>query len=251
MAGNQGNNRIVWQQWQLDFLNANWERMTAEELSDELGITKTKVREKKYELGFYKLKLEYWTPEQINFLRLNYQEMGDTEMAAEFNKRWHKEKGWSKKHIEKKRRHLHLKRTAAQKKEIHQRNVDNGMFAMCPVKAWKIRGTAAPIGEIRIWDHYGYPLKVIKTEDGFVHYTRWLYEKHNGPVPDNCIVRVKDGNPLNVVLDNLVLISREENATMNSKARKDLQHQKQRTVNRINLQIHKINQLQKNEKQVI
>lgn len=43
-----------------------------------------------------------------------------------------------------------------------------------------------------------------------------LWEQHNGPIPDGGIVRFKDGNTSNVTIENLELITRKENALLNT-----------------------------------
>lgn len=219
MAGNQGNNRIVWTKKQLAFLHANWQTMTAQELSDALGIKRTKVREKKYELGLFNLELEFWTAEQVRFLKANYKKYGDSELAEMFAKKWKKKKGWSKKHIEKKRRYLGLKRTAKQIRDIHERNVIMGRFALCPVKAWAKRGVT-PVGTLKVWKgEEGKPLVFIKTKSGYTPYARWFYRHNIGRIPAGKVVRIKDGNQLNITPENLILVSRKENAVLNSKLR--------------------------------
>lgn len=233
MAGNQGNNRIVWAGWQLQYLKDNFATMTAQQLSDALGIKRTKVREQYYALGLKKQEMEYWTKKQVQFLKQKYQTLGDTELAAEFAKRWHKDKGWSKKHIEKKRCYLKLKRTAEQMKAIHQRNVDAGMFAICPVKAWDVRGRVK-LGERRVWfNKHGSPVVVIKLRWGFVHYAPWLYKHVFGPVPPGCVVRIKDGDTTNIIPSNLIVLTRSQNATLNSQNRHPELTQSRRIINQI------------------
>jgi hypothetical protein len=75
------------------------------------------------------------------------------------------------------------------------------------------RGVAA-VGTVRIWNHGGgkYKFKAIKTENGFVHYAPWLYEKTYGPMPANHIVGFKDRDNMNVVPENLEAITRAEHA---------------------------------------
>lgn len=48
-------------------------------------------------------------------------------------------------------------------------------------------------------------------------YHRILWERKRGAIPDGKMVAFKDGNSLNVVLDNLELITKEENMYRNSK----------------------------------
>jgi hypothetical protein len=38
----------------------------------------------------------------------------------------------------------------------------------------------------------------------------WLWEQENGPVPEGHVVAFKDGNPANVDVSNLILLSRLE-----------------------------------------
>jgi len=243
MAGNQGNNRIEWQQWQLQFIKDNWQQLTAEQISKSIGITRTKVREKKYELGLYSLHLEYWTPGQVSFLKKHYKSKGDTELAEIFNKKWAKQKGWTKKHIEKKRRYLKLKRTKEDKRYILDQAIKKGIYSEANKRRWENK--VAKVGEIRIWEHGGQPVKVIKTKKGFVHFAPWLYKQQHGRVPVGYIVRIKDGDPLNVTVDNLELISRKKNALLNSRARNDLEHKRQKAKNQLKFQILKIKKYEK------
>lgn len=242
MAGNQGNNRIVWKPWQLKFLTANWKTMTAQQLSDALSIKRTKVREKKYELGFLSMTLEYWKPSQVKLLRASYKKIGDSELAEIFNRRWVKKKGWSKKHIEKKRRYLGLKRTEADKRAIHGRNVKKGCFALCPVKAWVKRGISK-VGTVRQWNVNGRIGLFIKTASGYTPYPRWLYRKEVGRIPRGKMVRLIDGNPMNVTVKNMKLISRKENARLNSQNRTPKEYlQTRKLINIINRKIKKYEQ---------
>lgn len=198
------------------FILANFHSMTNRQLADALGYRLTWLRTKCYEMGLKRMELEYWTPEQVEYLANHYRFIGDTELAMNFSQKWHKAKGWSKKHIEKKRRYLKLKRTAEEKRLILLRNIENGMFAMCPVKAWETRGGPAKNGTVRLWNfNRTHQVSVIKTDQGWVHHARWLYAQLHGNIPSGHVVRLKDCNQHNVVPENLMLISRGENAIMN------------------------------------
>lgn len=78
-----------------------------------------------------------------------------------------------------------------------------------------------PIGYERV-DADGYievkvrmrPSHSIKN-DNFVLKHRLIWEQAHGPIPDDCIVIFKDGNKRNFDLDNLMLITRAQNAVMN------------------------------------
>ncbi|MGQ0740194.1 MAG: HNH endonuclease [Bacteroidota bacterium] len=220
MAGNQGNNRVVWKPWQLRYLKANWKDMTARQLSDHLGIKRTKVREKKYALGLFVMELEYWTREQVHFLKSNYRKMGDVELAEIFNRKWKKRKGWTHQHMEKKRRYLNLKRTEKELHRIKQKNIRDGRFALCSVKMWITRGGAAKEGTIRVWKHNnGRLFQVIKKNGTWVHLIPEAYRKIHGRIPNGKVVRAMDGDPFNLSAENLKAITRAQNASLNSQNR--------------------------------
>lgn len=205
----------IWEENDIQFLKDNYRSMTNQELADGLGIKLTTCRTKLYSLGLKRMELEYWTEEQVDFLKENYQVMGDTEIAEIFDHRYDKKKGWSKKHIEKKRRYLKLKRTMAERKRIKKRNVKLGYFKDCPVNAWKTRGVT-PEGEIKIWQIAGSPTAVIKLDRGFVHYNRWLFEQNYFTLPSDVLVVTKSGETIAKAPDDLKIIDRAEHARRNS-----------------------------------
>lgn len=186
--------------------------MTNKQLADAMGLKLTLVRNKCYSMGLKRMELQYWTDEQVAYLKSNYKKIGDTELADLFTQRWKKPKGWTKKHIEKKRRQLHLKRTKKERKLIHQRNVENGMFKDCPVNAWITRGQIE-VGTIKVWKCQGSERSFIKTSEGFVCYPRWLWEQHHGPIKNNRVVYTKKLIPESI--EDLELISRAQLARRN------------------------------------
>lgn len=200
-------NKIIWTEAQLNFMTMNFDVMTNQAMADALGLKLTSVRTKLYELGLYKMRLEYWTDEQIEFLKANYETLGDTELAEIFSQTWAKEKGWSKKHIEKKRRYLKLKRSTEQKKAVHARNVAAGAYSMCAINAWKTRGVS-PVGTIRFWRTSGSDRMVpfIKLAEGYVHWSRWFWEKTNGPIEEGMFVSFV-GDTSNLTIENLKLVT--------------------------------------------
>lgn len=207
-------NKIDWNEDRINFLKKNWKTKTNKELADALGLRLTSVRTKLYSLGFKRMDLQYWTEEQIQYLRDNYQKIGDTEMAEIFNQKWDKKKGWSKKHIEKKRRYLKLKRTPEEIAKIHLGHIKRGAYAEGVRKMWQTRGTNE-IGTIVIWDGN----KMIKTESGYQFLRLVNYRKFVGEIPKGMMVRHIDGNRLNCGPENLVLITRTENARLNAAIR--------------------------------
>ncbi|SIO53916.1 HNH endonuclease signature motif containing protein [Chitinophaga niabensis] len=187
------------------------------QLAEFLQINIGTVRRICYELDLNRLELEYFTPEQVNYLISNFQMIGDCELAEVFQQQWPKKKGWTKKHIEKKRKYLGLKRTQKQIQLIHHRNVKNGRFAICPVKAWNKRGRS-PDGEIRYWTQKdtGKKYPVIKFNGSFRHWGRWAWEQAFGKIPPKYNVVFKDNDPYNLKIENLLLLSNAELAQRNA-----------------------------------
>lgn len=208
-------NKISWTQEMESFLIHNYQTKTNLELAKHLGMKLTSVRTKLYELGFKRIEMEYWNIEQIEFLKLNYQHMGDTEIAERFAKKYPKAKGWDKRHIEKKRRYLGLKRDQETILKIHKKNVKDGRFSLCPVKAWHTRGIPV-VGVSVVWKGNGFHVPHVKTETGYRKLAHINYEKAYGPIKPNHMIVHMDGDTLNCEPSNLKMISKAENALRNN-----------------------------------
>ncbi len=202
-------NKIEWPEENLQYLRDHWKTKTNRELAEGLGLNLTTVRTKLYELGLKRMELQYWTEEQTTYLRNHYKTIGDVELAEIFNQKWYKEKGWTKKHIEKKRLYLKLKRTKSQLKKIHARNKKAGRLAICVKKRWETTGSN-PIGTIVVWNHPFGQLQHIKTAEGYIPYHRYIWEQEHGKIPKGYNVCFKDGNRMNCTLDNLIFLSDKE-----------------------------------------
>jgi hypothetical protein len=193
--------RIEWSAKEIRFIRKNFFQMTNAELAKALKKKRTKVREKCYELGLKRMEMEYWTPEQVQFMKDNYRTMGDTEIASILQERWTKKKGWSKKHVEKKRRYLGIKRTVAEEFQIRTGRYD--------AKDYKdFNGKMFPQGKKRLWFQNGKYRWMIKVGNEFVHYHRYKWEKHRGPIPKNKKLHFIDGDTTNCKLSNLVLLTK-------------------------------------------
>lgn len=218
MAGNQGNNRIVWTSEMEQFLKDNFHKMTNKQLADNLGLKLTVVRTRCYSLGLKRQELEYWTKEQVALLKKRYKTRGDSEIAEEFATLWHKDKGWSKNHIEKKRRYLNLKRTEEMRCNIFKRNKRLGRWSECAVKAWKNRDVN-PNGTIVYWNHgtTGKKIPMIKVNDVYVHYSRYRWGQLGRKIKRNHNIIFADGNPYNLSDDNLEMVSNAELARRNGR----------------------------------
>src|ERR1700754_4629603 len=192
------------------FLLEFYYKMNNQQLAKCLGMHLQSIRNKCYELGLYRMKLQYWTEEQIQFLKDNYQAIGDSELAEIFTTRWHKEKGWTLKHIEKKRMYLKLKRTKEELQAIQDRNVEMGRFAHCPDGRWLKYGVSKD-GDIRMWRcANGRYVPFVKVNGEFTHWARHTWSQIHGPVPAGFNVVFDDGDPNNLEVGNLVAISNAE-----------------------------------------
>lgn len=207
-------NKIVFSASMDLFLIENYLQMTNQQLADGLKLKLTTVRTRLYSLGMKRMDLEYWTQEQIDLLIEKYKELGDTELAELFNDNWIKGKGWTKKHIEKKRRYLNLKRTDKQKEIIRIRNQKLGRWSISHYKRWF--GRKRPVGEIVIWRLTEKGVKYIKTEFGYIKYARLIWMQANGEIPKGFNISHKDGNSLNCELKNLECISNVEKMQKNT-----------------------------------
>lgn len=215
----QAPNKIRWTRKMIRFLKDNYSGMTNQQLADGLGLKLTSVRTKLYELGLKRMELEYWTPEQVQYLLDNYRNIGDHELADIYQRRWPKRKGWSPKHIEKKRRYLNLKRTKQEKLNILERNKKRGVYLQGVRKMWKTRGAREIDAEVT-WDINGYPTRYVKTASGYRKLAHLVWEKLHGPMPKGGVLIHKDGDQLNCDPGNLELITRAELSKRNHNARK-------------------------------
>jgi hypothetical protein len=112
----------------IQFIKDNFHSMTNEAIATALGLKKTVVRLKAYELGLQRMKLEEWPKEAIQFLKENYHLKGNLEICKIFSLKFPKDKGWTNRHINKKMLQLGLSRSKLDLYTIKERNRDNGSF---------------------------------------------------------------------------------------------------------------------------
>lgn len=155
-----------------------------------------------------------WSKEQVAFLLDNYQRIGDTELAEIMNGLFPHKYPWTKKHIEKKRSYLKLKRT---KDEMHLIYVRNAAVDRYNTKqAWDTKGRS-PEGTIVLWRRQSEKLQYIKTANGFVPYYRWLWESVHGPVLEGKLIIIRSGaNREDVKIEDLQMINMVEHAKLAS-----------------------------------
>lgn len=128
MATKGKHGKIIFSESDIQFIKDHFQSMTNQQIADALGLKKTIVRMKAYELGLQRINLEYWPDDAETFLRNNYGKIGDKEMADIFNKTFQKTKGWTHNHIQKKMSQLGLKRNKHNWLVILERNWIHGSF---------------------------------------------------------------------------------------------------------------------------
>lgn len=212
--------KIIWTKEAETFVKKNHSKLTNQQLADKLGLKLTKVREKCYEMGLYRMELEYWTKEQVDFVRAYYTIMGDTEIAELFDQMYPKKKGWSKKHIEKKRRYLKLKRSEYQRENIRVRNRKMGRWSIHHYKRWAGKLTAE--GTHVIW-RIGEASECVMVkwsggsfQGGYEKLATINWVLHFGRIPKGMNLVHIDGNQRNCDVENLELLTNAELAKKNS-----------------------------------
>jgi hypothetical protein len=233
--------KIIFSEQDIQFIKDNFHTMTNDAIAAALGLKKTRVRTLAYEMGLKRMELEYWTPTQVAFLKENYQSMGDVMIAEIFENEWPKNKPWTKKHIEKKRRYLALKRTKIELQEVHLRNKISGRLAVANRKRWEATGSNA-IGTIVVWNCNSYKIAQIKTTNGYTSYNRWLWEQHHGAIPAGYNIVKKEGCPEIATIQFLEQITKEEHAIRNKQKYNQLPPELKQLItlkNKINKQIKK------------
>lgn len=142
-----------------------------------------------------------WTKEMEVFLTEHYQWVGDFLLAEEMNDRFPHPYKWNKKHIEKKRQYLKLKRNKEQEGFVRWFATT---FLIDPgnQKMWTSRGRSKP-GDIRVWKG----IEHIKTDKGFIRLSVHTWTLHHGAPPVGFNVCIKDLKKTAGDISNLELVS--------------------------------------------
>lgn len=192
------------------FIADNFNKHTNKEMAALSGFNITTIRTRCYAMGLLRMTMEYWTDEQVLFLKENYQSVGDKEFADIYNGRWPKQKTWTIKHIEKKRKYLGLKRNKEELYNIYTRNLANGRWIKNDFNHRWDQANLAKIGDVRLWKaSNGGFLPVIKAGTKWEHWAPHTWKLHYGPVPANHVVTFKDGCT-DLVPESLEVITRSE-----------------------------------------
>lgn len=77
----------------------------------------------------------------------------------------------------------------------------------------------APHNKMKVGDEAitssGYRVRKVAEPNKWEPVQRLVWQEHNGPIPEDCILVFLDGDPLNCSIDNLRLVTRAENARLN------------------------------------
>jgi len=121
-------NKIIMSQFQIDFVNENFKKLSNEEISKATGLSKTYVRMYAYSIGLQRGLVINWTSEQEKFLLENWRKIGNVEMANIINSTYPGKKVFDKKTISKKLTLLGFKRNIHETFIIRERNRLNGLW---------------------------------------------------------------------------------------------------------------------------
>lgn len=168
-----------WSVQEDEFLRQNYEKMTTRELGGAIGRTKQAVMNRLKKLGI-RLSIE----EKERRLKDNIFKVGQTP--------------WNK--------GIHCRFSPATefKKGQKPKNIKS-------IGSVSVRTKIMPDGKEQKY------LFVKVSENKWVLLHRLLWEQNYGKIPDGFVVRFKDGDSMNCVLENLELISRKENRNRNCK----------------------------------
>lgn len=204
---------IRWSLYELCFLEANFERMTNKEISEVLGKSVSQIAWKMIREGWRRSSMKHWTKAELQWLR-NNAHLGEPGLA--------KALGIDQKKI----------RTVLRNHRIRTGNVTQFKKGMNPWNAGRhvrmspksefkkglVPANTLQDGAITIRTdsktqrQYKY-IRVAPRKWELLSRVNWV--KKHGPIPRNMIVTFKDSDQLNCEPDNLMLITKRENALRN------------------------------------
>lgn len=118
--------RTDWTPERVEFLKANFFKLTNQQLANAINVRLTVLRNKTAELGLKRNEVENWKPGAIAFLIDNYRTIGDVEIMENLRQLWPRKMGWNRGHVLKKRTLLGLFRTPQEKMAIIKKHVIPG-----------------------------------------------------------------------------------------------------------------------------
>lgn len=185
-------------QGEVQYLKDNYKKLSYVAIAKHLGRTTQSIYNKAYNIGLKKEGCKRYSKEEIDFLKANYKTMSDIDIAKEIGRSYDSVKAH--------RKSLGL---IKEKHQVQRR----GTF-----KKGNIPHNAHKVGTItKRNDSSGLCYYYIKLPNRkrLVTLHTWLYEQAHGKIPQDYVVRFKDGNTLNCVIENLECVSRAEHLYKN------------------------------------
>lgn len=102
----------IWNDVEREVVKAKYSSTPVSELANKLGVSKYQLREFAYSLNVKKYNKEYWTIDQIKFLKEMYKANGDVALAKLLNEKYPKSASFTPAQVEKKRGYLKLIRSS-------------------------------------------------------------------------------------------------------------------------------------------
>jgi len=216
------NKKKIFDEFDELFLRKNYGKMGIFELlnifnncrNEDEQVSLHWLRDKLRKIGIYNKNLIHWSEEDTNFLKKNYKKIGDLELSKLLTERKKSYKIidgkkqyriFTKKHVEKKRKLLGLKRTDAEVLSVVKRNIANGKWCIKKDDNLYTRGLKKVLeqNEIVLY-RTGY---FVKQGKKIVPYARWFYQNYiDKNIPLNHRIYYKDGDIFNIEFDNIICI---------------------------------------------
>lgn len=225
-----------WTDKQDNLLRRHYGKGDLDALAARLGVSRGAVKSRAAKIGLRrKVNVKHpWSDSQLDYLRKHY---ADEPMDVLMKKTKH-----CKDSIENKAHELGLRKSKAYLAELGRKTAQKpgavaNRFKKGQVpfnkgkKAHEFRSPEAiakcqqtqfekghrphntrPVGYERIDKKDGYIYVKVAEGQKLVHKHRFVWEQHNGPIPDGYCVSFHDGDKTNCDINNLFLISREDNA---------------------------------------
>ena len=170
----------------------------------------------------YKYRSPY-TEEQIQFLKDNVKGISAKELTERFNKKFNQRRTLSS--IRNQKTKYGLKNgLVGGRFEKGQTSWNKGTKGIMKPNKTSFKKGNIPSNRREVFEERiskdGYV--EIKTQDGkqndnWVYKHRYIWEKENGPIPNQYVIIFADGDKQNLKIDNLILISRKEHAILNKR----------------------------------
>lgn len=206
-----------WSDAEIKYLIDNHSKLKAREIAEHLNRPLGGVRWKCRNLGLPPLKYEkYWDNAEEKYLIDNYKNNSLRELAEKLDR--------TMPSVKNRLRKLKLYKTENRGKYKKgmtpwNKGTKGVMKGNCKSykKGHKPHNTKYDgCISIRTDTGTGIKYKWIRISEGnWVEYHRYLWERANGPIPKGMIVRFKDGNSMNCVVENLEMVSMAKNLKMN------------------------------------